>query len=544
MSVGVVQKGGVGHSEDLERIIRIPPWSPPEEDRQFLRSTLTLPGATMSLRDVQLNALTAAMYAKGLFGAVGVGHGKTLIAALLPTVLDKRAVVLTTPTLVKQARQMTAEYRKHFLIRNDIEWVGYSKLSSASGQRLLHDLNPELVICDECHCLKSETAARTKRFLRFMHETGAMFAGLSGTITKRSIMDFAHLLELAVGDSTPLPIERQVLKEWAEALDVPKTGRPRPEGQLRRVFGSPAREGWQKKFAGTCGVVVTAGADEVDASLIFKYRKLTPRPELEELVQRLQTRWERPDGEQITDAMTLARVERELRLGGHHKWLWKLGVPDHAKLRWLNDRARWLKELRELMKVHGNRPGRDSPFLMERCVARNEYPTVYPIWETWQNTKRSVEAPESVWASLSLTPLEEIVEMVREPVCIWTDIVAVGSKIAQLGGWRYYGGGDDTLTKEDGSKTIVCSIQAHGTGRNLQCFSKAVVAGGGPTGLMWQQLIGRHHRQGQEADEVRFTILFPEELAAARADAKYIEQMTGEQQKLLLAQVEEEEEEP
>ena len=124
----------------------------------------------------------------------------------------------------------------------------------------------------------------------------------------------------------------------------------------------------------------------------------------------------------------------------------------------------------------------------------------------------------------------------RGPAVIWSDVVPVGREIAKRVGAPYYGEGPKAaqgILHEDGSRTIVASVNAHGTGRNLQCFDTALVVGGSPTGTVWEQLLGRLHRSGQEADEVRFHCMYMEEVHRARDDARYIYQTTGVQQKLL-----------
>ena len=61
-----------------------------------------------------------------------------------------------------------------------------------------------------------------------------------------------------------------------------------------------------------------------------------------------------------------------------------------------------------------------------------------------------------------------------------------------------------------------------------------------PTGKQWEQMIGRTHRYGQDADAVRVQVLtvVDEQVAGfeqAQADAEYIQQTTGQKQKLCLA---------
>ena len=60
------------------------------------------------------------------------------------------------------------------------------------------------------------------------------------------------------------------------------------------------------------------------------------------------------------------------------------------------------------------------------------------------------------------------------------------------------------------------------------------------SGTAWEQLMGRKHRHGQLADEVRFQVYqhtdeFEGAFAQALQDAAYQQQTTGSRQKLLYA---------
>jgi hypothetical protein len=124
---------------------------------------------------------------------------------------------------------------------------------------------------------------------------------------------------------------------------------------------------------------------------------------------------------------------------------------------------------------------------------------------------------------------------------IWTEHRAFGARLAEVIDRPYFGAGDSSIldTKEP---VIVASIAAHGEGKNLQRFSENLVTAPPTSGKVWEQLGGRTHRAGQEADEVNFEIfLHAEELRAsfdqARADAVYLEDTTGGRQKLNYAQI-------
>ena len=83
-------------------------------------------------------------------------------------------------------------------------------------------------------------------------------------------------------------------------------------------------------------------------------------------------------------------------------------------------------------------------------------------------------------------------------------------------------------------------MAAHGIGKNLVQWSNANVLTWQSDGQAVEQLLGRHHRPGQDADEVYFNVythtpVFKKALRDSRTKAKYIESVTGNKQKLLLA---------
>ena len=166
---------------------------------------------------IQSGMLWDAERQNGLFAPVAVGAGKTLTTLLLPDAMkSKRAVLLIKPNLREQFwGRDVPNYGRHFHIAKcwkiDARWksevklfegeadlfvVAYSELSSAKQADILDRIEPDLIIADEAHHLRNRTASRTKRFLRYMKEhPECRFVGLSGTMTKRSLYDFQHLIE-------------------------------------------------------------------------------------------------------------------------------------------------------------------------------------------------------------------------------------------------------------------------------------------------------------------------------------------------------------
>jgi hypothetical protein len=99
----------------------------------------------------------------------------------------------------------------------------------------------------------------------------------------------------------------------------------------------------------------------------------------------------------------------------------------------------------------------------------------------------------------------------------------------------YFGAGSEEIANERGDRSVVASIQAHGVGRNLQMFSSNLVVSCPSAGADWEQLLGRTHRQGQQADEVTYEYFdtFDHEVKTAVKDAEYIKGILGQDQRLL-----------
>jgi hypothetical protein len=137
--------------------------------------------------------------------------------------------------------------------------------------------------------------------------------------------------------------------------------------------------------------------------------------------------------------------------------------------------------------------------------------------------------------------------MERERGIVWCEHVFFARRLAQLTGATYYGANGlsdsgESITVVEPGKPIIASIQANATGRNLQMFSSNLITSCPTSAATMEQLVGRTHRDGQEADEVTVDILlgcrehgdaFQRALDGARAAADVL----GHDQKLLLSDV-------
>ncbi len=534
----------VPRSEDFERVDALPRRRCEPVDGAFvtaLTERWRAHGGTMRLRPIQAAALWEAHTRGGLFAPIGVGQGKTLIDALLPLVLDsERAVILTAPALVAQLERDLRALAAHWCVRlHVITVVSYGALSTAAGTGLLERLAPDLIVADECHYLRHGTAARTKRFLRYMAaHPRTRFCAMSGTITARSLRDYAHLARLALGAGAPVPLHRSALDAWCGALDegLDPAERCGP-GVLARWAGpgETVRAGFRRRLVETPGVVATTES-AVETGLELHARGLKC-PRIAAALERLALTAADPQGVALPDKLAVARVARQLACGFWYRWAWPGGEPDHA---WLAARNAWHGAVYALLAEDPGE-GLDSPLLLARAAERGELtPRLQRLWSEWDRVRARPEPPvEAVWFSDAL--VRDVARAVRaagEPVLVWYEHAAVGERLAAHLGVPLYGPGAEPPAAP--AHTCVVSARAHGTGRNLQGWARNLVVTAPSSGAAWEQLIGRTHRPGQGADVVVFEVYAHAEalaraVAQARRDAGYIEATTGQVQKLGLA---------
>jgi hypothetical protein len=497
--------------------------------------------------------------ATGCFVANGIVVHNTIASLLLPVAMrSKKCVLLVPPQLRRKTLyiDIPALYKHWNIPTNLIRVIAYSELSNAKCSKILEELQPDLIVADECHNLRHKTAARTKRFLRYMKEhPECRFAGMSGTITRDSILDYQHLIELALRKNSPLPAHYGVLIEWAEALDV--SDDPAAPGVLLNLCTAEerasitgmavadsqptVRAGFRRRLTETQGVIATEEGAIGTSLIINGLHPLVPA-EVKVALDELRKKWE-IDGEELIDAMSVSRVARELANGFFYRWVWPGGIKDFE---WLGARAAWNKELRAILKL--NRKGLDSPLEVINAIRAGKIRS--ETWDAWARVSDRPKPPtEAVWLSDYL--IDAAIHWARttcdkkNPGIIWYLWDDYGRRLALKGGFPFYGPGmknDPSFADPEKEPVIVCSVAAHGTGKNLQKYCRNLFTTPMGGGVDWEQALARTHRPGQEADEVSAEVfLHTQEMAGAFAgaleDARYIEQTTPNKQKLLYAEL-------
>lgn len=546
----------VRHTEGLERVRCLPrrDWReyPIPEVVQFMTSALAKRGAgcAMPLRPIQAVALAELHDFGGGFWPVQVGGGKTLISLLAPRVVDAKRPVLLVPASLraKTIREAKTVYAQHYSLPT---------LSIQSYQTLSRDYDgwleakkPDLIVADECHFLKNTRAAVTKKLSRYLSKARkdgrqVRFVAMSGTAAGRSLRDFWHLIRWALGAGAPVPDKWEDMIEWGLALDskVEDWSRLAPGPLLtlgpydtQAPLVEQGRQAFGARLDATPGVIVARG-DRPPAGLEIRARMLQLPRTLDEHFHRLRSTWETPDGHPFEDAMTLWRHARELASGFYYVWDPR---PPEA---WLDARRAWSTFVRETLSKSRTY---DSPFQVVQAVDGGQLPDG-GLLAAWRAVKDTF-VPNSVPVWVDDTALAEAARWLeRERGICWVEHRAFGQKLAERTGVPHFaekGVDPKTGTVIDQHKgPAIAQIKPCSAGFNLQGHHhKNLIVSAEPTGKMYEQLLGRTHRPGQEKDTVFVEHLFGchEQLAGfwqAHRDAHFAQQTPPSEQKLTYATI-------
>jgi len=535
------------------------------------------PGCTITLWPIQWRALNAIRHIKGGLFPIACGEGKTLISLLAGTVVPsvEKVLVLCPATVVSQTRAEYERRKTDFEFRN-ITVTSYASLSSpGTGPTFLPDWGGGMVsdklmiVMDEAHRIKSGTT-RTRRLLDFMDKyPNIKVVALSGTMTTKSINDFARLALITVGQYAPVPLDHN-LRTWCEAMDsgaMPSTThttamrslidnfhpeRPVPEyiytgrvpskwnaqhgATVRRKF---IRDAFHERLRTAPGVVCTTD-EQPGASLTFESRTLKTPWHVGQAFLKMAQEGEDPDDNVVVEDSTQAMLKRQFLAGFFYRWLWPDGEPDWD---WLDARKSWQAAVRRDMERRAA-PGYDSEKLIRGTIADqlntvspSRWRAIHRAYDQWRGFMHQPEPPrEAVW--LDDYMVQDVLRLAaREggPAIIWYHHKAVGDKLREAG-VTVYGEGDGI--DQIGTKAHLCamSIRAQGTGLNLQPWNLNIVMHPPSSGAVWEQMIARTHRSGQEND-VRFIVyvhdLFGLSIASALEDAQYIADTSGQPQRLM-----------
>lgn len=488
--------------------------------------------------------------APGVLGFMSCGSGKTLALQLAPwcfNVPRDRVLLLTKASLKEQTLRDTALWSRHYNLASP-RMMSYGKLSHPSGSKVLEEMEPLLILADEVHELGQ--GGRARRLWRYLAKNRHVrFVGVSGSLMDTKVARTAEIAMLALRDWCPFPFTDGVLEHWSSVLDaggefsdvdygalVPLISRHRHStdghGSTDDKPVDVARRAVRARLQSCPGVVVTRGALGVGAALTVALA----RPEVGDDYYRLVRDWALPDGTMLVDMLEFWRHERTVRLGFFYRF-----DPETVHEEWTAARRAWMGEV----NAHIEYAGFDTPYFVAQAArGRALRPGTLAVWDRWCAVREKFSPPtrETVWVDGGRERLKAFVnEWWSVSDASSRDVFWYHSKAIEEWATETYGAsGVHAASDSPPTRGPAFVSLAHRTGWNAEsgstAFSRALVLEPPTTPKMIEQLLSRHHRRGQTADEVHFTLCCDgKDFYALRNRVEAVHDLTGSPQRLILA---------
>ncbi len=333
--------------------------------------------AGFRLWEVQCRAMRDWTEQGGLLAPIGVGWGKTLVTQYIANhdwrdAISDRVLLLVPSSVYDQTMRHAMPFaRTHIEFNVPVVGMGgisparrrglvhaarpglyvmpHSLLSTADTEDILGELDPGTVVVDECHQLVNLSAARAQRFNRFLRARERRCAFLSGTITKKSVREYAPQLAFALKNGSPLPTSQRMAMDWAAVLDsdapsrVVSTGPLAPLRDWARTHfpeqditedQAGTRRAYKLRLNATPGCVATGDAD-IGTGLVIKNVpcEIPPSEELNALLLQLEQDGLTPNGDEIEYPIHLYKWRYELiTTGGYNERIWP--EPEAVAKKW------------------------------------------------------------------------------------------------------------------------------------------------------------------------------------------------------------------
>lgn len=526
---------------------------------------------TFQLKDAQVKALAPiAHYRRGFFSA-GVGHGKTLISLLAPLVArSKRAILLVPSDLVDQLTKVEIpKYEKEFNINLDwcsiaglgqhkrrealnkkrITIMPYSLLSTVDTITLLEESKVDMIVADECQYLKVEKSPRTKRLMKFIDEFKPAFVCMSGTVIKRNLKDYWHLISRCLGQLSPLPFDYHSLAEMQEVIDpyndypatlsqffarLDPTLKITPSSDIVSVDKS--RKFMKRLFDSSPGTIRTEN-QSVECSLQVNIIETELDEVTKKALETLEKTWTTPFGDEIEDALQFSAIHSQLLSGFYYRLYWPEDIEEWV-IEEFNKINELKKEIRYFLKRY--KKGLDTPGLVFKALeARDKSVTqLFPFYDKVENWDLPDRNRDTITLSkYRIDDARKWADTHKEGI-IWYKWDATGPLLAKAIPEATFcpAGTDIENLQKDG--LLICSF-AHTEGKNMQQQNRNLLFNFPLNAADFEQLMGRTHRQGQEADCVFYDIIVGSQkekhyLKNVMKQAQFLND-TDKDQKLILA---------
>jgi hypothetical protein len=592
---------------EIRRIVDLPicqPLSPEDVDivsRHYLSDVAYAEGER--LRPEQALAMVHYNDYGGIFVTLGVGGGKTLISFAVANDCykkiiqarqngdmskDARILLVVQANLLEKfendapfMRWFLRDIPPYFILkgnnkrhrtllsksgRRGLYVCSYHTLSSKDATDILEAINPACIICDEAQNVAgTKDSARAKRFRNFVNAQQPEIVPLSGTMTRKSVMEYFYLAKTALGANNFMPNSHQMAEEWAGVLDsaISNIGdfrndiRPRPgpisiinewcNKHFTDVEVPPNLTGFRRAYAKRMvtapGVITSTTPDLVGAGLIYSNnacKDKESRPGWDQLLHHVKILIEdsqTPSGEELACAMNVWGYRYQMEATGFYYDLYWREAGELSKARKISFSAAQdiLERSKEAWEYHkqytaalrwwlsnNSKPRLDTPALVGSNMSHHGDKYVgAKLYTAWQEWKAAIfpemdcrqSRPVRV-CDFKIHALADDVEANRkEGGIVWYHHAEMGVWMMEelknrgLNPVHCPRGPDANKYLSDTRKMkgdiIVASMIAHSTGKDLQHgFHRNYYLQSPISATTAEQSIGRTHRPGQNANDV------------------------------------------
>lgn len=495
----------VQHTTDFDRIAELPRRRLTQAHADAWAETLTpdvvCKGSKAKLRPWQAALIGEALENDGAWGALGVGHGKTIPSYCLPRLFNaKRPMLIVPATLRDKTWSDFASYQGIWRAPNPMpRLISREELGPDRGWQLLKDLRPDLIIIDESDELSNLQSSAARKLDKYIVERQdeVKVVTMTGTPSRKSIMGYWHLLLWCLRERAPVPFLHSEALLWDSAIGVkpPRfAGQGVGPGPLGETVAS-ARKWFQQRLIETPGVVIVDGdsAGKVPLEIIIRLAK--EDRVIDEHFERFLLENENPDGMPVSDPLSRWRIDGQLGCGVFLKMV--PPPPEEFRIA----RRSVCKFIRGAIE---RSESSERPLTSEAPVLRRH--KEHPVVQTWLAIKdKHPYKTEAVWLSTSV--IEDVIAWLREepdePAIIWCGGVEFASALSTAARLAYFGreGKDSngrSLHAAPEGETFVASWQANKRGFNLQHWRRHLIVHPPQSAKYLEQIFGRSHRSGQD----------------------------------------------